>query len=77
MKWISVKDRLPEESGWVVVAKINEHAEDGETTWVMSMPYSHKHKAFNSYDWMEDWENEDGCIHPDFWTEMPKFPKGV
>lgn len=74
MEWISVKDRLPEESGEVVTAKLGS---TGECLWVMSLPYSERHKSFNSYDWMDEADNEDGCVHPDFWAAMPKFPKGV
>lgn len=70
MEWISVKDRLPEESGVVVAAKLDI---SGECLWVMSLAYSDRHKSFNSYDWMDDKEGE---IQVDFWTAMPKLPKG-
>ena len=58
--WVSVKDRLPEESGWYLV-----HTERGSR---MVMDYSAKYKQFNVFD--------NGIGKPikcTYWMPMPEI----
>lgn len=72
MEWVSVKDRLPEESGEVMAARVSPRT--GECVWVLNVEYSNRHKAFNCGD---DEEFPSRAIPADYWAAMPKFPKGV
>ena len=62
-KWISVEDRLPEESGaYLVVTK-------GGVC--MKMVYSAVHRVFNAFDWGEaNWP-----VDCDYWMPMLEMPK--
>ena len=65
-KWISVKDRLPEKSGPVLVCI-------GEFQNMTTLEYSVKHHAFNAYDELPDAENTiDNVTH---WMPLPEPPK--
>lgn len=71
--WISVKDRLPEESGEVVTMTLST---DGESVVnVMSVSYSAKWKAFNTHDFFEEEKVRKYETHPDYWMPMPEPPK--
>ena len=72
-KWISVKDRLPEQSGQVVAMTLSL---DGErVNCIMNMNYSARHKAFNALDDDSVVRARKTEIHPAFWMPMPKVPK--
>ena len=64
-EWISVDDRLPEESGYYLV-----FADIGRNE-VLS--YSKKYQAFNAYD---DSYSESNVIPVTHWMPMPNPPKG-
>ena len=64
-EWISVDDRLPEESGYYLVF------EDIGRSEVLS--YSKKYQAFNAYD---DSYSESNVIPVTHWMPMPNPPKG-
>ena len=62
-KWISVEDRLPEESGeYLVVTR-------GGVC--MTMAYSAVHRVFNAFDWGE----VNAPINCDYWMPLPEMPK--
>ena len=64
-KWISVEDRLPEESGeYLVVTR-------GGVC--MTMAYSAVHRVFNAFDWGE----ANAPINCDYWMFLPEMPKEV
>lgn len=68
MRWISVKDRLPEKSGeYLAITKSRGH--------YMVLPYSAKHKLFNSYDSSRGRELKSAieCTH---WMPLPEPPEG-
>ena len=64
-EWVSVKDRLPEESGYYLV-----FADIGRSE-VLS--YSKKYKAFNAFD---DSYSESNVIPVTHWMPLPNPPKG-
>ena len=64
-EWISVKDRLPEESGYYLVFADNGRRE------VLS--YSKKYQAFNAFD---DAYSEEYVIPVTHWMPLPERPKG-
>lgn len=64
-KWISVKDRLPEKSGYYLV-----FADIGRRE-VLS--YSKKYQAFNAFD---DVYSEEYVIPVSHWMPIPNPPKG-
>ena len=64
-EWVSVKDRLPEESGYYLVFADNGRRE------VLS--YSKKYQAFNAFD---DAYSEEYVIPVTHWMPMPNPPKG-
>lgn len=66
-KWISVKDRLPEESVYYLTYK-----EDCEC---MVLSYSPFHKAFNVRDWYSEEQVERFAIKVDYWMPLPELPK--
>lgn len=69
MDWISVKDRLPEKSGDVLVY-IAYRREHGRVTVV---PYSDRYKAFNTRDeYVSPKYKIDGVTH---WMPLPEPPK--
>lgn len=73
--WISVKNRLPEQSGQVVAMTLSF---DGERVCcVMNMNYSAKHKAFNVFDDDSKVSALRREIHPAFWMPMPDVPEAT
>ena len=64
-EWVSVDDRLPEESGYYLV-----FADIGRNE-VLS--YSKKYQAFNAFD---DSYSESNVIPVTHWMPMPNPPKG-
>ena len=64
-EWISVKDRLPEESGYYLVFENIGRSE--------VLPYSKKYKAFNAFD---DSYSESNVISVTHWMPLPQPPKG-
>ena len=67
MEWISVKDKLPEKSGAVLV-----HSASG---WMETVHYSATHKLFNAYDHNEKAEVEKYAIECTHWMPLPEPPK--
>ena len=65
-KWISVKDRLPEESGKVLV-----YCKDGYMT---DVNYSAKHQQFNNYDVCAKQNEVWDVTH---WMPLPTPPEEV
>lgn len=65
--WISVKDRMPEESGDVIV-----YCKDG---YMCGTSYSKKHNAFNAHDHQDTPEN--AFTDVTYWRPMPDPPEGV
>lgn len=65
-QWISVKDRLPERSGDVLVCH--------DEYYIMSvLSYSWRHKAFNAFDSLPTSENRiESVTH---WMPLPEPPK--
>lgn len=67
-QWISVKDRLPERSGDVLVCH-------GECYSMSVLSYSCRHKAFNAFDDLPTSENRiESVTH---WMQLPKPPEEV
>ena len=64
-EWVSVKDRLPEKSGYYLVFADNGRRE------VLS--YSKKYQAFNAFD---DAYSEEYVIPVTHWMPLPAQPKG-
>lgn len=74
-KWISVKDRLPEKSGYYLRCKM-EHGVEAYPDFVESTYYSAAHKMWNCRDW-HDLECAkctaiDGITH---WMPLPDPPE--
>ena len=65
-KWISVKDRLPEESGNYLTYKSN--------SFMAVLTYSAKYKLFNAWDWL----SKETCIRNatkvTHWMPLPEEP---
>ena len=66
--WISVKDRLPEKSGDVLVCC-------GKHNSRTSLSYSCRHHAFNAFDCLPDAENKIDDVK--YWMPLPEPPKEV
>ena len=64
-EWISVKDRLPEESGYYLVFT--------DIGRIALLAYSKKYQAFNAHD---DSYLEEYVIPVTHWMPMPAPPKG-
>ena len=66
--WVSVKDRLPEES--CVVLAYHDYG-------VMQvLDYSKKHRLFNCHDWNNKHEAEEVVIRSvTYWQQLPEPPK--
>lgn len=62
--WISVKNRLPNKSGKVLVCC--------GKNYVTDVNYSAKHKQFNNYDECEKAKKEWDVI---YWMPIPELPK--
>lgn len=71
MKWISTKERLPEESGQVLIGVLGISKE--RFCHIANVEYSSVHKRFNVYDWMD--EKEISGYMPDYWMPLPEPPK--
>lgn len=65
-RWVSVKERLPEESGNVLV-----HCEDG---YMAIVNYSAKHQQFCNYDICAKRSEEWDVTH---WMPLPALPEEV
>ena len=63
--WISVKDRLPEESGYYLVFT--------DIGRIALLSYSKKYRAFNAHD---DSYSEEYMISVTHWMPLPNPPKG-
>ena len=63
-EWVSVDDRLPEESGFYLVFADLERSE--------VLPYSKKYQAFNAFD---DNYSEENVIPVTHWMPMPEPPE--
>lgn len=66
-KWISAKERLPEESGRYLAAYCN-------CTICDAMNYSAKYKAFNVRDELSQKMADNNQIPVDYWAEIPVAP---
>ena len=66
-QWISVKDRLPEQSGYVLTCYGDYHT-------INVFSYSKKHRAFNAHDCLPTAENNVDVTH---WMPLPKPPERV
>ena len=64
-EWISVDDRLPEESGYYLVFT--------DIGRIALLAYSKKYQAFNAHD---DSYSEEYVIPVTHWKPMPNPPKG-
>jgi hypothetical protein len=62
--WISVKDRLPEESGYYLVCY--------KTGWITDMHFSAKHQLWNVHDHSRNLENKIAVTH---WMPLPEQPE--
>lgn len=69
-KWISVNDKLPEQSCDVLVCCLDHLGE--QITSIMNINYSAKYKAFNVLDHFSKKDVEKYTLHPAFWMPMPK-----
>ena len=70
-KWISVEERLPEESGQYLIGCVGE--ERDHFYHIANVNYSSLHKIFNAYDWMD---KKESCGYmPDYWMSVPQPPK--
>ena len=67
MKWISVEDRLPEQSGYVLTCYGDYHT-------INVFSYSKKHRAFNAHDCLPTAENNVDVTH---WMPLPEPPEEV
>ena len=66
-EWISVDERLPEESGEYLTCRC------GDLMTVLR--YSKKHKLFNAYDHHEKSYSEQYAISVTHWMPLPEAPK--
>lgn len=67
-KWISARERLPEESGMYLVFTYR-----GNRT---VLDYSERHKIFNSFDSFSTEEANEVAIAVTHWMPLPEPPKG-
>lgn len=66
IEWIDVNDRLPEESGDVLVYR-------GSHMTVCT--YSKKHRLFNAFDDCSKKDAKKYCIEVSHWMPLPGAPK--
>jgi hypothetical protein len=66
-EWISVEDRLPEQSGYVLTCYGDYHT-------INVFSYSKKHRAFNAHDCLPTAENNVDVTH---WMPLPEPPEEV
>jgi hypothetical protein len=62
--WISVKDWLPEESGYYLVCN--------KAGWITDMHFSAKHQLWNVHDHSRNLENKIAVTH---WMPLPDAPE--
>lgn len=67
-EWISVDERLPEESGYYLT-----YNAFGNRT---ILPYSTRHKRFNCWDCLKKNRVDDYSINVTHWMPLPEVPKG-
>jgi hypothetical protein len=67
--WVSVKDRLPDESGIVLVYC---------NGYITNVHYSKKHQKFNMFDCIKDEDAKEYSAFDDVthWMPLPEPPKG-
>ena len=73
-EWISVKDRLPENSGEYIVVACDEGCPYGEGIWYATVVVCAEY-AFNSWTWCEGSHEYslDGIVT--HWMPLPEAPK--
>ncbi len=69
-EWISVKDRLPDESGRYLVANF-------EHDYVAVLHFSMRHGMFNSFDEFSPMAASDRAIPITHWMPLPEPPEKV
>ena len=67
-EWISVKDRLPEESGRYLVA-------DFKRYYFEVLHFSKDHGVFNAYDSFSPEESNANHIKVPYWMPLPEPPE--
>ena len=68
MQWVSVNDRLPEESGEYLVYM--------ESGYVIILDYSVNYKAFNAFDWFSNADVIEYALPVTHWMPLPPSPEG-
>lgn len=67
MEWISIKDRLPDNSNLVLVAHTGSTTAD---SWVCC-----GHHSYISDQWYNQFQEQTDEIWPTHWAELPEPPK--
>lgn len=75
VKWIPVKERLPEASGEYLV--FNAYSDYAQRGYLYVIDYSSKHRAFNAFDTQdEELVQKHAFTNVAFWAELPEPPEG-
>ena len=65
IEWHETAAELPEKSGKYLA----------HTFYIVELPYSKKHKAFNVQDDYTEFEAERLAIYPNYWANVPELPE--
>lgn len=71
MRWISVKTAMPDKSGDYLV-----WSDYGQFGTQIVVPYSEKHKAWNTYDSFDEQADQEPWKHISHWAKITT-PKGM
>ena len=80
LKWISVKDRLPEKEylDCMLVIKVGDSYEIDCGGWTHSFYFDENNNKVESWGWWvnHDWDEGQGCV-VQYWMPYPNLPKEI